>query len=471
MKHKHIFLLLIIIVLFLAVNPAFAAVNFELHYPSLPMVGSPENCAPNECLAKYISYWFTLLTYVAGIIAIISFTVGAIGLISPNAESHNEAKDRMKGSIFGLVLTLSAFVILQTINLSLVTPQLTPLPGAPGIYYAKGSELSPVGMSENDFINSQAHKDGYNQIVYKCSAGPALLVWLFPKSNLEQGNDLVNGGVRVQKIPCGGSVGVGGSGSFKMTFETPGIYYFLNDGCQGYSSEANTAPQNQISIPFAGKIRSIKIVNDSAGNTYYGVIFHDAPDIENASNCTYPVFSFKDDCINLSGLDPSSSFTAFSADIFTSGKNISSASGDGVWFYSDVNGWDSGNKSGVAYLSSNNISDSYSNNANAIRFDYTGAISSPIADRCDVKARACSEEDADPSYCCPCGSPADWKNVGCGGSIRFGGNRYIVTLFTNYKDKSGKEKMFCQSFKKDSPTLSTAGFLPPLNYISIIPIR
>ena len=476
-----------------------SALALEAKYPVVP--GLPP-VTDNSDLGDYVGYFFGLAMYIAGILAVISFTIGAIQIISSasSPDMEKDGKDRMKGAVLGLVLTLSAFVILKTINPSFVTPTLTPLPGVAGIFYAKGSvdDLKAAPMSEPNVPASATIQNGYNQIYYKCTEGgeeiaPTLLIWKFPKTS-HQGNDANYSGVTIARKKCGELESVSGSGSFKMDFETPGIYYFLQEDCAGYMSGSNTTTQDKISEPFTAKIRSVKIVNDPAKYKYYGAIFHNKPKASDSSDCTLPVLEYGDGktCYNL--YDSSfPGFSTYSAEIFNYGRNPTSSSGDGVWFYGNVNGWDSGNKSGVAYINSGTISAFFeeSSNSEHFRFDYTG-VATNLGDICKLQP-SCRLPWADPDNCCFCATPKDWsfmststdEEIGCGGSIRFGGNGYLVTLYTNYmgetviKADDGTEeleKLYCQSFKKDTANLSSQGsFLPPgrdeLNRIIIIPIH
>ena len=120
-KKNRYLLFLIFIVAFLSLSGGFANALEVTSYPPIPgLVAPSSNCTGNDCLSIYVSYWFGLLVYIAGFLALISFTVGAVGYIisSENPTSSGNAKDRMKGSVLGLILTLSAFLILKTINLS-----------------------------------------------------------------------------------------------------------------------------------------------------------------------------------------------------------------------------------------------------------------------------------------------------------------------------------------------------------------
>jgi hypothetical protein len=478
-KYKQLILALMFVLMIFVAQSTFA---FEVNYVPIPGVGTPENCIPGECLGQLVSYWFTFGIYIAGALAAISFAIGAIGLISPNPSSHNDAKDRMKGSVLGLVLILSAWVILRTINPSFITPALTPLPGVAGIFYAKGEELAPAPLAEENVASSLAHKEGYNQILYKCTEGgekiaPTLLIWKFPEPNLESGNNLTGGGIRVVRKKCGELEAIESAGSFKMAFETPGIYYFLGEYCTGYMSGANTTTQDRIDESFIGKIKSAKIVNGTKNEDYYGVIFHNTPDASKGSDCTGPILA--DGCKNLSEYLLSGDFATFSAEIFKRrGDEDYLTAGDGVWFYSDVNGWDSGNKSGVFHATSEKIGRAFSAKTETFTFDYTG-VNSEQAITCSYFP-ACKDIDPE-NYggldCCNCASPKDWsigEDSKCGGSIKVGGN-YLVTLYTKYTDKDGKKNSFCQSFKKDTANLSTENSARPngeaIDTIVIIPLK
>lgn len=486
---KIIILFLSIALLFSAGSSAFA---LEAKYPVIP--GLPPVTDDSD-LRDYVGYFFGLSMYIAGILAVISFTVGAIQIIASasNPEIQNQGKDRMKGSILGLVLTLSAFIILQTINPKLVTPSLTPLPGVAGIFYSKGNidDLKPAPLSEPNISASETIKKGYDQIYYKCNEGqeemaPTLLIWKFPEPNLK-GSDENYSGVTMARKRCGEMESIGGAGSFKMNFETPGIYYFLGEDCAGFMSEANTTTQDKISEPFTAKIKSIKIVNDPNAYKYYGAIFHNNVNAANSSDCTSPMLVFADSsgfgkaCLNISEFS-FPGFGAYSVEIFQQGRDLTSSSGDGVWFFSNVNGWDSGNKSGVSYISSEQIGNYFLQDAAMLMFNYTG-VPTDLANICKTNP-SCRVEGANPNNCCFCSSPKDWSSIstsideekGCGGSIRFGGNGYLVTLYTLYQDLNGNNRQYCQSFKKDTPNLSSQGsFLPfggaELNFINIIPIH
>jgi hypothetical protein len=330
MPKKPILFIFIFLFALLIANFAF---GFEVKYPNIPGVGTPENCAPKECLGQYVAYWFTFGIYIAGVLALISLAIGGIQIITSagNPEAMGNAKDRIKGAVLGLVLLLGSVIILRTINPQFIEPTITPLPGVAGIFLQKGTdELSPAPQSISDVSIFPAIQEGYNKLFYKCSEdgggdGPTLLIWKFPKQGF-QGNDNNYSGVQVVRKNCGESESIGNSGSYQIAFESPGVYYFLEDGCNGHMSSVNVASQDRIQEPFLGRIKSVRVV----GN--YGVILHEAIGLENGGRCLFPMTEER--CHDAKNI------VARSADIFKVRQTDFIRSGDGVDLYNFSQGWD-----------------------------------------------------------------------------------------------------------------------------------
>ncbi len=288
MARKKYLLLLIFFAIFLFGTVGFASA-LEVKLPGLK---------DNPSLPEYVSYLFTLLISVAGILSLISFAIGAVGLINPNVEAHSDAKDRMKNALFGLALTFAAFLILRTINLALVKPDLTPLPSVAGIFYTNGTDRMPVALEVSDTSTRPA---GYNGIIYDCTgtgsggSGPTLLLWKFPKTGLEGGNSDILGEVNVKRVLCGVTEDIGGIGSFKMAFETPGVYYCYGgcngEMCSGYMSGAISSSQDNIGEPFNQNLGGVRIVNNPASGLYYGTIFHKETGLWAGGECSLPVIN------------------------------------------------------------------------------------------------------------------------------------------------------------------------------------
>lgn len=434
-----------IILLFLSSSSVFALeINY---YPPIPWYTTPSaNCTGSDCLPIYISYWFGFLVYIAGGLAAISFVVGAVQLIMSveSPEAHSSATDRMKGSILGLILTLSAFIILQTINPSLVTPILTPLPGVAGLFYQKGSELKPAPLDEESSSNIPS---GYNELIYKCSedgggTGPIRIIWKFPKPNF-QGNDANYSGVVVVRKSCGETEPITGIGSYRTAFETPGVYFCLGgcngDMCSGFMSAASTT-SGQISEPFKNKIRGIMMVNDIPNNIRYGAILHQSDDPERGGICSRPIID--PDQINITRTCTNVTMPVSSANLFIWNGKTPETSGDGIELYSEPFGWNSGAKAGKKFITKDIIRNSFESQTQLLLFNYLGV------DRPEEYIQSYTNFQQRP------------------GSIRING-KYLVALYA--------EDFYCQVFDENEvPNLDKREFVVMQNkvdYVNIIPTK
>lgn len=396
----------------------------------VPLPGLGEN----PTLARYVEYFFTFIISIAGIISLISFTIGAISLMvsADRAESASNAKDRMKGAVLGLVLTVTAFLIIQTINPQLTNFTIERFVEQPGVYIVSSRGRTACASAYSTV------PQGSQEIIYSCSqaesqAGAAYLVWKFPRPGLEGGNGNLSGAT-VARMACGQRESLGGVGSFKIARETPGVYYFLGAGCAGYGSVANTTDQNYIGNAFAGKVRSVKIINGS--NLYYGAIFHEVQGLTNGGTCTAPIINSGEGnkCENIT-------ISASAANIFRLNKDWASP-GDGVVFYSEPFGPDRGSMAGFYEIFDEDISLNFQEDPDNMDFDYTG-IRQPDA----YQDRYVTFQDKP-------------------GSIDIRGG-YIVGLYSNNN--------YCQTFTENVPNLNsqpvTRPGSPTLTDIRIVPIQ
>lgn len=425
-------------IVILLLNSGFAYAALEIRdYPTIPGLISPSACTGRDCLSVFIAYWFGLLIYLAGALALISFTIGAVSLIASaeNPSARGEAIDRIKGAILGLVLTIASFVIIHTINPTLITPALAPLPGVDGVFYTNGSENKPAPIAEADTANIPA---GYNRLVYICNSGPALLVWQFPKTDFRDEDDYPN--TNVQRLECNkGGITVSG-GSFRMAFETPGVYYYLKESCSGFMSDVNLS-SGQLEAPFKDKVKSIKIINNIPNNVRYVAIFHDNDDNTKAGPCTAPLLindiNKSDAC--LAGIPVSSS-----VDIFNWNAKTPETSGQGVDFYSEPWGQSIGARAGKYSLDKSVIKNYWNDSAQKLTFDYTKV------NRPDKYKQLYPNFSQHP------------------GSININGS-YLAVLNAS----SGQER-YCQVFSKSINNLNEIEFIATKNKIdtiNILPIK
>lgn len=348
---KKYFAFIFLIVLLLFPIHAFA---LEAIYPKLPWLPAITIASG---ISVYVSYFFGLAIIIAGFIALVSFTIGAVTYIisAGNPSTIGEAKDRMTGALIGLVLLLTSFLIMQTINPAITQTTVGSLPIVDGVYYYKSDkEMLPAQMTVSD--DSSALNAGYESIFYRCSTGNDLIIWKYPKKDFdlpkvdtEYGQALDYSKVLVETISCGQKTSISSALSFKLAYKTAGVYYFLGANCSGFMSGATTASNNSLPEPFNGRVKSVKIINN---NSSYAVLFHQYNNM--SGGCMEPIF--ETGCTEVSEksyeelMSKRSSFS--SSTIFQINKDYVS-SGDGITFYSWPYGYKAGAKSGAVAVKKN----------------------------------------------------------------------------------------------------------------------
>jgi len=330
-------------------------------------------------------------------------------------------------------------MILKTINSALVIESLTPLPGVAGVFYTNNTDKKPAPIEEASTSNIPA---GYNKLVYICNSGPALLVWQFPKANFQ--DDAGYSNTNVQRLTCNADPIAISGGSFKTAFETPGIYYFLKEGCKGYMSQANTS-SGQLADPFKNNVKSIKIINDISGDVRYGIIFHGSDNPTTAGLCTLPFLindiNKSDGCF--AGISESSS-----AGVFVWNAKTPETSGSGVDFYSEPWGQSIGARAGKYTLSNKDANDKYWNY-------WDEGTQNMTLNYNKIDRPAPYQQLYQNFYQHP-------------GSIDFKGN-YLVVLGTTLG-----QNQYCQTFYQDVPNLNEIEFTATRNKIDtidVIPVK
>ncbi len=108
------------------------ATNTNLGYvPLEPLPGEPDMTARNVDFGSILAALFKILIVVGGLVAVAALVVGGIiYMVSDVVNKKTEAKRRIKAAVWGLVLLLASYLILNTINPQLINSHavLTPAP-------------------------------------------------------------------------------------------------------------------------------------------------------------------------------------------------------------------------------------------------------------------------------------------------------------------------------------------------------
>lgn len=140
LKFRKAKLLILFLLLFLFLGASFilAQKPLEVTYPQIPGVTTP--ATTKTALPDYIRYIFQFSLFLGAIIAFSSFIYGGVRYLtsagSPSAQK--DAKSQISAGVLGLIILVSAYLILNTINPQLVALKVS-LPGrAPGALPAAG---------------------------------------------------------------------------------------------------------------------------------------------------------------------------------------------------------------------------------------------------------------------------------------------------------------------------------------------
>lgn len=96
------------------------AVSGNLTYTPLePISSTAQNKNPNFC--DLLSLIFKALIYVGGMVAVLYLVLGGITyMVSEVVDKRSKARDRIRAAVWGLVILLASWIILNTINPQLV---------------------------------------------------------------------------------------------------------------------------------------------------------------------------------------------------------------------------------------------------------------------------------------------------------------------------------------------------------------
>ncbi|MBU2539716.1 pilin [Patescibacteria group bacterium] len=404
-KIYHYFLFIIFILL---TAGSFCSAKLEVEIPGLP---------GNPTLIDYRDVLFNFFIGLGGAIAVLALVIGAIQWMTSagNPDAVGNARKRIIGSIFGLILLFSSYLIMKTINPALLTNKNpAELPDNFDVILTDGTEETPCPPS----IDDTSKLGVFKTLKYKCPEGlegimPTLWVRKFPTANLIPWVQQW-----IVELKCGGTTAISDAKSFMWEKEKPGLYLTTVGGKD--RSKQILKSQPEMDQDYKKNTKSFIIVNDEKTKTYYGVIFHEG--IDQTGKCSKIYFGKVPLITGKLDFSPSS-FTFFQLNLEPK------TSGDGVDFYSHPYGWQVAARAGKYSFPP----DIYKNYAFSLglgaswpaeaEFDYTGI------DRTDEEKELCYKI-------------ADIPKISCGGSINIKGD-YLVYICST-------DGNYCQGFDKYS---------------------
>lgn len=247
--------------------------ELEIEYPTVPGVETP--VTTKTALPEYLRYIFTFAIIIAGLLAFGAMIYGGIRYLTSAGDpaKMKDAMAQVTAGILGLIILLSSYLILNTINPQLVLPKKPPIqPAVAGIRIytmdacQEDDEHSSFKVAQN--IKDLTDPDlnwGFNgekirSIKFLGDPGD-LTVSLW--SNIE-----FKGAKTTVDYPAGDTEPCKQSGpdfplatykSISLDWHLPGIYLYASNNCAGddykiYQSGSATLPE------FDNKTNSIKFI-------------------------------------------------------------------------------------------------------------------------------------------------------------------------------------------------------------------
>jgi len=402
---------------------------------ALPAYGAGEAL---EKLQKGVISAFKWGLSIAGLLAVISFMFGAIQYMLSKVA---EGKERMIGSVLGLLLIFVSWMVLQTVNPKLTELSFNALPTGTGIFYVKDDDTkAPANMSEID--TSALIKLGYKKILYSCiypDIAPRLFAWSYDSTGLE-------GPVGMYKMKCNQTIALTDFKSFEMDFERPGIYFCTGTSCE--NSVCSKVYTESVKNITGDQIKSVMIINDwkdhGPGNSsgMMGVVLHASSDFEGGGDCDGPTTndSVQDTKYTEKCEPVRAGFTVRSADIFYLAKD-KKAAGSGIGFYSKSTGWNEAEEAGTFLLTpekiagSNKIGGLQLDPKNDMKFEYKRP------DSTDAYQKSCK----------------NFKECYDLKSMQTNDGNYLVMIGSQSKTK---KEYWCQTFTKKVPSFAQTQIIP-----------
>jgi hypothetical protein len=336
---KQIFLIFLLFLCFYAISPV-SAKETEVNYPKIGDLLPPTET--RIFLPDYIKYIFSLALWISGIIVfgVIIWSGFRFVISSGNPNAANEARENISAALIGLVILLSSYLLLTTINPSLVIVN----PSANiewGIVIYKNSNCSGDDFKKiaNDTPDLEDFDNTLGSIKFLAPKG-YLDIYVYSDTDYEP-NDRPNiiYSETADKDNCAAvDPKVGGTAhSLRFKWNLPGVYLVNDSGKEMLvTNDMAFLPAN-----FDNKIKAIKFVNTES--VKYGAILYDKPGFK-GGECQVYVASDNDlndgkmeNADELDGLkDPNITVKGNQVSaitVFTRPVNPGEASGGGVTFF------------------------------------------------------------------------------------------------------------------------------------------
>ena len=172
----------ILIILATLILPTLRVLAADGDYAVLtPLPGVADNVGDTTTLEKYVPAIFNILVGLSAVAAVLMIVIGGFQYMSTDAiQGKSAGKERIKNAVFGLVLVISAWLILYTINPNLLTLNLnidavtTTAPTGGGFLSGPsgpGTAMTPAEIAASDSVRASLESKGILTYANACVNG------------------------------------------------------------------------------------------------------------------------------------------------------------------------------------------------------------------------------------------------------------------------------------------------------------
>jgi len=245
---KLFFILFLALILSFFASLALAANKLEIQYPG---AGEGEL----STFPKYVKYIFNFSIMIAGIIALGVLVFSGIKILtSPDQPSViSDARTKIIGAFIGIIVLLSSYLILTTINPQLTIISLREIKAVSGVILTDSNGKNHYLAEDNLSLNFTP-----TQVTFLSQ--PTELISVYDGNDKETVN-----------------VGTGSGGSFSGTsirflWNRPGIYLYPKSNLGGWPRYFNSSVSSLSNYDFDDKAQSLRFRDDLTNNLSFGAI-------------------------------------------------------------------------------------------------------------------------------------------------------------------------------------------------------
>lgn len=262
-KNKKTYLIILFVFSLVFILANFCLAQLEVEYPK---IGETEPPTTKTMLPGYVEYIFNLVILLSGLVAFGVLVVGGFRYLTSagNPSVMSDAKDQIFSAFIGLIIVLSSYIILTTINPELKIINIEPLAGREGVRVIFSDDTESVYSASIDDFKKEVKEIQFDK--------DNLKVYLYSEKNWK--------GTKTEASP--GSI-TSNPKSMEIVWQIPGVYLCYDKNgleiCRAFQASAPSFGE------LNNKFTKIKFKNQKDKETEeylvrYGTVIYDKENYE-----------------------------------------------------------------------------------------------------------------------------------------------------------------------------------------------